>query len=153
MVLRGTIVADGNDHDGARSRAPRSLKSLCMMTAALLLTGGILLDMNRINAVRDALDSVARAAASEAVAAARPAERQHICQRRFEKSIWNGAEVSLDDVDVSVSDTSTGRTAIVVYDVTLNLVVGRFFGFNEVVISGEAEADAPSSTVVTSSLP
>jgi hypothetical protein len=133
--------------------APRSLKSLCMMTAALLLTGGILLDMDRINAVRDALDSVARAAASEAVAAARPAERKQMCQRRFEKGIWTDAEVSLDDVDVSVTENSKGRTAVVVYDVTVNLVVGRFFGFNEVVISGEAEADAPAAPVATASLP
>ncbi len=146
------MIKDDNS-DAAFKHAPMNLKSLCLITGALLLTGGILLDMDRINAVRVTLDTVASLAAAEAAAATRPAERQRICQRHFEKSIWTDAEVSLDDVDVSVTEDSKGRTAIVVYDVTVNLVVGRFFGFNEVTISGEAESEASPKASVSASLP
>jgi hypothetical protein len=114
----------------------------------LLLVGGILLDMDRINAVRDTLDRVAHVAAFEAVAATRPAERKHICQKRFNTSIWTDSEVSLDDVNVNVTEDKKGKVATVTYDVTVQLVVGRFFGFNEVEISGEAEVAAPLKQVV-----
>jgi hypothetical protein len=114
----------------------------------LLLAGGILLDMDRINAVRDTLDRVAHVAAFEAVAATRPAERKRICQKRFNTSIWTDSEVSLDDVNVNVTEDKKGKVATVTYDVTVQLVVGRFFGFNEVEISGEAEVAAPLKQVV-----
>jgi hypothetical protein len=130
------------------SPKPAGIKSLVAAAAALLLAGGILLDMDRINSVRDSLDRIAHVAAFEAAAATRPSERQHICQKRFDKTVWTDSEVSVDEIDVSVRETLRGKTAVVSYDATVQLVVGRFFGFNEVVISGEAEADAPGKQVV-----
>ncbi len=123
------------------------MKAPLLATVALLLAGGIVLDMNRINSVRHALDRVAHVAAFEAAAATRPAERQHICQKRFAKAVWTDSEVSVDEIDVSVTQNGTGKTALVTYDATVQLVVGRFFGFNEVVISGEAEVTAPGKQV------
>jgi hypothetical protein len=124
--------------------------SLYLMLGALLLTGGIMLDMNRILGVRDTLDRVARLAASEAMASSRPADRLHICEKRLSKGIWTNSEVNLEDVAITVEDNSKIKTATVSYDVTINLVVGRFFGFDEVIISGEVEAEAPSNTAMAS---
>jgi uncharacterized membrane protein len=113
------------------------------MTTTLLLMGGILLDADRVNAVRVALDRVAHVAAIEAAASPRVAERAHICRRRFEKTVWTDTEVSVDDISVSVDRDKDGRTATVSYDATVKLAVGRFFGIEEISISGEAEVSAP----------
>jgi hypothetical protein len=147
---RGDEVAD-KIVDGADQKLRKlSDRSLYAMLVALLLTGGIMLDMNRINGVRDTLDRVARLAASEAMASNRPTERQHICEKRLNKGIWTNTEVNLEDVDITVEDNARIKTATVSYDVTVNLVVGRFFGLDEVVISGEVETEAPSSNSVAS---
>jgi hypothetical protein len=129
-------------------RKPPGATGLIGAAAALLLCGGILLDMDRINSVRDTLDRIAHVAAFEAAAATRPAERKGICQKRFDRTVWTESEVSIDDIDVSVTENARGRAAVVSYDATVQLVVGRFFGFNEVVISGEAEAGAPNKQAV-----
>jgi hypothetical protein len=141
------IVLQSDDRVLAR---PASIKTLCLAAATLLLAGGVLLDMNRILGVRDTLDRVARLAASEAMASNRPSDRQHICEKRLNKGIWTNTEVSLEDFAVTVDDTSKIRTATVSYDVSVNLVVGRFFGFDEVTISGEVEAEAPPAAIVAS---
>ena len=121
-----------------------SLRILLATTAAMLLAGGILLDVDRVNGVRDTLNRVASIAAIEAAAATtRPADRTHICQRRFDRTVWTDTEVTVDSVEVSVDRDATGRTATVSYDATVRLAVGRFFGFDEVTISGEAEVPAP----------
>jgi hypothetical protein len=147
-VSWGTSVADKTKIDAENAPKKMGILALFGAMAGLLLAGGILLDMDRINAVRDTLDRVAHVAAFEAVAAARPAERKHICQKRFNTSIWTDSEVSLDDVNVNVTEDKKGKVATVTYDVTVQLVVGRFFGFNEVEISGEAEVAAPLKQVV-----
>jgi hypothetical protein len=118
--------------------------------AALLLTGGILLDVNRINGVREVLDRVARSAAIEAVAASRPVERQHLCEKRFKRSVWTNTEVSIEDLDVSVHDQTAMRTSTVVYGASVNLVVGRFFGMPEFTFSGRAQANAPADSNMAS---
>jgi uncharacterized membrane protein len=109
----------------------------------LLLAGGILLDVDRVNAVREALDRVAHVAAIEAAAAPRTADRTYICQKRFARTVWTETEVSVDDIAVSVDGARQDRTATVSYDATVKLAVGRYFGFDEVTISGEAEVAAP----------
>jgi uncharacterized membrane protein len=144
---KGFDVADRELEGSVPETGARGVKGLLAATVALLLAGGILLDMNRINSVRDSLDRVAYVAAFEAAAATRPAERQNICQKRFAKTVWTDSEVSMDDIDVSVTQSGRGNTALVTYDATVQLVVGRFFGFNEVVISGEAEVTAPGKQV------
>jgi uncharacterized membrane protein len=116
---------------------------LAAMAGALLLTGGVLLDLDRISAVREALDRVAHVAAIEAAAAPRTADRTYICQKRFARTVWTETEVSVDDVSVSIDTDKDGRTATVSYDATVKLAFGRFFGFDEVAISGEAEVAAP----------
>jgi hypothetical protein len=121
-----------------------SLGKLLSLTAALTLAGGILLDLNRINAVRDTLDRVAQVAAIEAAASPRAMERSHICRRRFDHHVWTETEVSVDSIDVTVAEGKQGRRATVEYDATVNLVVGRYFGFPQVEISGEADVSAPS---------
>ncbi len=120
-----------------------SLPRLIGVAAALLLAGGVLLDLDRINAVRDALDRAAHMAAIEAAASPRVADRERICLKRFNRTVWTDTEVTVDDVSVSVDRDKDGRTATVSYDATVKLSVGRYFGFDEVSISGEAEVAAP----------
>jgi uncharacterized membrane protein len=122
-----------------------STGALAAMTAVLLLAGGVLLDVDRIKSVRDVLDRAAQVAAIEAAASPRAADRLHICRKRFSRAVWTDTEVSVDDVSVSVDRDADGRTATVSYDATVKLAVGRFFGFNEVAISGEHEVEAPET--------
>ncbi len=126
---------------------PAGVKGLVAAAAALLITGGVLLDLDRVAAAREALDKVAHVAAFEAAATAKPTERKAICQKRFAKTVWTDAEVSIDDLDVSVVPTGRGNMAVVTYDATVQLVVGRFFGVSEVEIWGEAEVTAPAKQV------
>jgi uncharacterized membrane protein len=142
-------VDDGLGGLSEQGDKPAPVKGMIAAMAALLLTGGIFLDVNRINSVRESLDRVAHLAAFEAAASPRSVERKVICQRRFAKTVWTDSEVSLDEIDVDVTTGSRGNTATVSYDATVQLVVGRFFGFNEVVISGEAEVTAPNKQVAT----
>lgn len=136
---------------GEPAAKPTGVKRLLASAAAFLLTGGILLDFDRIASAREALDKVAHVAAFEAAASAKPSERRAICQKRFAKTVWTDSEVSLDELDVSVVPTGRGNTALVTYDATVQLVVGRFFGMSEVEIHGEAEVTAPTKQVVASS--
>lgn len=139
--------------DDGLQAAPDSASGLfrpLLGLAALLLTGGILLDMNRINSVRDTLNRVAEVAAIEAAAAPLAVDRDRICRRRFNKHVWTDTEVSIDDVAVSLAESREGRYATVEYDATVKLVVGRFFGWSEVSISGEAEVPAPTKQAVAS---
>lgn len=128
---------------------PAGIKGLLALTIGLLLGGGVLLDFNRINSVRDSLDRVAYLAAFEAAAATRPADRKILCLKRFAKTVWTDSEVTMHEIDVSVTPGGRGNTAVVSYDATVQLVVGRFFGFSEYMISGEAEVTAPNRQVVT----
>jgi len=126
---------------------PAGVKGLIAASAALLLAGGVLLDLDRVASAREALDKVAHLAAFEAAASSKPAERKAICRKRFATTVWTDSEVSLDEIDVSVVPTGRGNIAFVSYDATVQLVVGRFFGLNEVEIYGEAEATAPTKQV------
>jgi hypothetical protein len=137
------LVSDS--HPSANT--PKGVKGLLAITATLLLVGGVLLDVNRINSVRDSLDKVAYLAAFEAAASTRPADRKAICLKRFAKTVWTDSEVTMDEIDVSVTPGGRGNTAIVSYDATVQLVVGRFFGFSEFMISGEAEVTAPNRQI------
>jgi uncharacterized membrane protein len=116
---------------------------LMAIAGVLLLCGGVLLDLDRISAVREALDKVAHVAAIEAAAAPRSADRDYICQKRFARTVWTDTEVSVDDVSVSIDTDKDGRTATVSYDATVKLAFGRFFGIDQIAISGEAEVAAP----------
>jgi hypothetical protein len=139
----GNSVPESTSTSAAEPRREIALGKLIGITCALLLAGGVLLDLDRISAVRDVLDRVASVAAIEAAASTRPGDRTHICQKRFNRAVWTDTEVTVDDVSVSVDRDKDGRTATVSYDATVKLAVGRFFGFDEVSISGEAEVPAP----------
>ena len=133
--------------DVPAAERPAGIKGLLTAMIGLLLIGGILLDANRINSVRDSLDKVAYLAAFEAAASTRPADRKILCLKRFAKTVWTDSEVTMDDIDFSVTTGGRGNTAVVSYDATVQLVVGRFFGFSEFVISGEAEVTAPNRQI------
>lgn len=141
----GDVIHD--DYEGAAPAAkPAGVVGLGLAGAALLLIGGALLDLDRVASAREALDRVAHVAAFEATAA-KPQERKTICRKRFAKTVWTDAEVYLDDIDVSVVQSGRGSTALVTYDATVQLVVGRYFGLSEIEIWGEAEVTAPAKQV------
>jgi uncharacterized membrane protein len=134
-----------NDITATADQPRRALSTglLAGFAAVMLLAGGALLDIDRVKSVREALDRAAQLAAIEAAAAPRAADRNSICRKRFNRTVWTDTEVTVDDVSVSVDKDEEGRTATVNYDATVKLAVGRFFGFDEVSISGEAEVPAP----------
>ena len=53
----------------------------------------------------------------------------------------------MDEIDVNVTPGRRGNTAVVSYDATVQLVVGRYFGFSDFMISGEAEVTAPTRQI------
>jgi len=126
---------------------PAGIKGPLAAMVGLLLAGGVLLDVNRINSVRDSLDKVAYLAAFDAAAATRPADRETLCLKRFAKTVWTDSEVTMDEIDVNVTPGRRGNTAVVSYDATVQLVVGRYFGFSGFMISGEAEVTAPTRQI------
>ncbi len=134
--------------DSTPPRGRRAAIKLAVAMGALLLAGGILLDMDRVLAVRDTLNRVAGAAAIAAAAEARPADRAGICQKRFDKYVWTDTDVTVDELSVAVSETKNGRISTVDYDATVKLVVGRYFGFSEVEISGQVAVPLPRKTVI-----
>jgi uncharacterized membrane protein len=137
-----------NTPDLTRPRANRASIRLAAAMGALLLAGGVLLDMDRVMAVRDTLNRVAGAAAIAAAAEARPIDQAGICQRRFDKHVWTETDVTVDELSVAVSETKTGRLSTVDYDATVKLVVGRYFGFSEFEISGQVSVPLPRKTVI-----
>jgi uncharacterized membrane protein len=129
-------------------RANRAAINLAAAMGALLLAGGVLLDMDRVMAVRDTLNRVAGAAAIAAAAEARPVDQAGMCQKSFDKYVWTDTDVTVDELAVKVSETKTGRLSTVDYDATVKLVVGRYFGFSEFEISGQVAVPLPRKTVV-----
>lgn len=116
---------------------------LATAIAGLLMLGGVALDVDRVMAARATLDRLATEAAIEAAVAERPAERQHICRRRFKAGIWTERDVSLNDVTASIDIEAGERFSTVEWDATVKLMVGRFFGLPEIGIEGETEVPAP----------
>jgi uncharacterized membrane protein len=139
-----------SDASSPDDTARRGVRPLLVGMGVLLLSGGVLLDLNRVNGVRETLNRVAEIAAIEAAASPRVTERKRICQRRFDKHVWTETEVTVDDLAVTVEEGREGRTSTVEYDATVKLVVGRFFGLSEIEISGEAEVPAPNKHIVAS---
>ncbi len=103
--VAGTVFNIGTGCEAGRRQGARGRRR------ALLITGGVLLDLDRVAAAREALDKVAHVAAFEAAATAKPTERKAICQKRFAKTVWTDTEVSIDDLDVSVVPTGRGNMA------------------------------------------
>jgi uncharacterized membrane protein len=134
---------------GYRSHLRSNFSALKLVAAmgALLIGGGILLDMDRVMAVRDSLNRIAGVAAMAAAAETRPALREGICQKSFERYVWTDTDVSVDELTVDVRESKTGRLATVDYDATVKLVVGRYFGFSEMEISGKIEVQLPRTNV------
>jgi uncharacterized membrane protein len=136
------MTTDCNESAG-EPRLGISTARLGLAAVLLLLAGGVLLDADRVSAAQAALDRAAHVAAIEAAAAPRAADRAHICRKRFDRTVWTETEVSVDDFSVTVDRDKDGRTATVSYDATVKLAVGRFFGVDQIEISGEAAVSAP----------
>ncbi len=124
------------------------IKGLVFHRSGLLITGGVLLDLDRVAAAREALDkggacracfrgrrhdqgdraqgALPEALRQDGLDRRRGLDRRTRCQRRADGPRQHG-----------------GRQ----YDATVQLVVGRFFGVSEVEIYGEAEVTAPTRQV------
>jgi hypothetical protein len=113
--------------------------------AALLLLGGVALDLDRVMAARATLDRLATEAAIAAAVAQGPSERQRICRNRFKAGIWTERDVRLKDVTASLDIEAGERFSTVEWDATVKLAVGRFFGLPEIAIEGETEVPAPAA--------
>ena len=144
-----------NDDSNKRTASSRSNRAALKLSAAmisLLLAGGVLLDVDRVLAVRDTLNRVANIAAVASAAEARPSLRAGICQKSFDRHVWTETDVTVDELAVAVSETKTGRLATVDYDATVKLVVWRYFGFSELEISGQVAVPLPRR-IISASMP
>jgi hypothetical protein len=122
-----------------------STRTLGLLIAALLIAGGVALDLDRVHAAKAMLDRLAAAAAIAAAAAPREGERESICRRRFMAHLWTDRDVTLDGVSVQLDVEDGERFSTVHYDATVKLMVGRFFGLPEIEIAGQQEVPAPAA--------
>src|SRR5271170_3766751 len=116
----------------------------------LIFSVGAGVDYGSANMTKAKLDAIADAAALSAVdhqaITGTPAAAQTTAQNTFNAEAVNLANVSVGSVAATVTDSTTGRTAVVNYTATkTNLFMG-IFGFPTTTISGSSTAQAGLTT-------
>jgi Flp pilus assembly protein TadG len=116
----------------------------------LIFSVGAGIDYGSANMAKAKLDAVADAAALSAVdhqaITGTPAAAQTTAQNTFNAEAVNLANVTVGSVAATVTDSTTGRTAVVNYTATkTNLFMG-IFGFSTTTISGSSTAQAGLTT-------
>ena len=121
-----------------------------LMAIPLIFSVGAGIDYGSANMTKAKLDAVADAAALSAVdhqaITGTPAAAQITAQNTFNAEAVNLANVAVGNVTATVTDSTTGRTAVVNYTATkTNLFMG-IFGFPTTTISGSSTAQAGLTT-------
>jgi Flp pilus assembly protein TadG len=121
-----------------------------LMAIPLIFSVGAGIDYGSANMAKAKLDAVADAAALSAVdhqaITGTPAAAQTTAQNTFNAEAVNLANVAVSNVAATVTDSTTGRTAVVNYTATkTNLFMG-IFGFPTTTISGSSTAEAGLTT-------
>jgi Flp pilus assembly protein TadG len=116
----------------------------------LIFSVGAGIDYGSANMAKAKLDAVADAAALSAVdhrvITGTPGAAQTTAQNTFNAEAVNIANVTVNTVSATVTDSTTGRTAVVNYAATkTNLFMG-IFGFPSTTISGSSTAQAGLTT-------
>lgn len=121
-----------------------------LMAVPLLFAVGAGVDYGTANMSKAKLDAVADTAALAAVdhqnITSTPAAAQTVSQTMFNAEAANLPNVSVSNLSATVTDSATGRTAVVSYTATkTNLFMG-LFGFPTTTISGSSTAQAGLTT-------
>ena len=121
-----------------------------LMAVPLLFAVGAGVDYGTANMSKAKLDAVADTAALAAVdhqnITSTPAAAQTVSQNVFNAEAADLPNVSVSNLSATVTDSTTGRTAIVSYTATkTNLFMG-LFGFPTTTISGSSTAQAGLTT-------
>jgi len=121
-----------------------------LMAIPLIFSVGAGIDYGSANMAKAKLDAVADAAALSAVdhqaITGTLAAAQTTAQNTFNAEAVNLANVTVGSVAATVTDSTTGRTAVVNYTATkTNLFMG-IFGFSTTTISGSSTAQAGLTT-------
>ena len=116
----------------------------------LIFAVGAGVDYGTANMAKAKLDAVADTAALAAVdhqaITGTPAAAQTTAQTTFNAEAVNIPNVTVDNVTATVTDSTTGRTAVVSYTATkTNLFMG-IFGYPSTTISGSSTAQAGLTT-------
>ena len=121
-----------------------------LMAVPLLFAVGAGVDYGTANMSKAKLDAVADTAALAAVdhqnISSTPAAAQTVSQNMFNAEAVNLPNVSVSNLSATVTDSTTGRIAVVSYTATkTNLFMG-LFGFPTTTISGSSTAQAGLTT-------
>jgi Flp pilus assembly protein TadG len=116
----------------------------------LIFSVGAGIDYGSANMAKAKLDAVADAAALSAVdhqaITGTPAAAQSTAQNTFNAEAVNLANVAVSNVAATVTDSTTGRTAVVNYTATKTNMFMGVLGFPTTTISGSSTAQASLTT-------
>jgi Flp pilus assembly protein TadG len=116
----------------------------------LIFSVGAGVDYGAANMAKAKLDAVADAAALSAVdhqaITGTPASAQTTAQNTFNAQAVNLTNVAVNNVSVTVTDSVTGRTAVVNYTATKSNAFMGLFGFPTTTINGSSTAQAGLTT-------
>jgi Flp pilus assembly protein TadG len=116
----------------------------------LIFAVGAGVDYGTANMAKAKLDAVADTAALSAVdhqaITGTPAAAQTIAQNTFNAEAVNIPNVAVSNVSATVTDSTTGRTAVVNYTATKSNVFMGIFGYPSITITGSSTAQAGLTT-------
>ncbi|MFZ3360795.1 MAG: pilus assembly protein TadG-related protein [Xanthobacteraceae bacterium] len=121
-----------------------------LMAVPLIFAVGAGIDYGTANMAKAKLDSVADAAALSAVdhqaITGTPAAAQTVAQNTFNAEAVNLPDVTVSNLSATVTDSTTGRTAVVNYTATKTNIFMGIFGYATTTISGSSTAQAGLTT-------
>lgn len=121
-----------------------------LMAVPLIFAVGAGIDYGTANMAKAKLDSVADAAALSAVdhqaITGTPAAAQTVAQNTFNAEAVNLPDVTVSNLSATVTNSTTGRTAVVNYTATKTNIFMGIFGYATTTISGSSTAQAGLTT-------
>ena len=149
-VIRLLVDAMRQMHRFRRDDGGSMAMMMGLTAVPLIFAVGAGIDYGTANMAKAKLDAVADAAALSAVdhqaITGTPAAAQITAQNTFNAEAVNIPNVTVDNVSATVTDSTTGRTAVVNYTATkTNLFMG-IFGEPSATISGSSTAQAGLTT-------
>src|ERR1700734_1864517 len=116
----------------------------------LIFAVGAGIDYRTANMAKSKLDAVADTAALSAVdhqaITGTPAAAQNTAQSTFTAEAVNIPNVTVNNVAATVTDSTTGRTAVVNYSATKSNMFMGIFGYPTTTVTGTSTAQAGLST-------
>ncbi len=154
MSYISRLVRNAVDQLGCFRRDERGSMAMMMGLAAvpIIFSVGAGIDYGTANAAKSKLDAVADTAALSAVdhvaISGSAADAQTTAQNTFTAEAASLNNVTISNVTATVTDSSTGRTAVLNYTATKNNMFMGLFGIPTTTITGQSTAAAGLSTYI-----